>query len=169
MRKPARVLNLPVEISAHLYIGDYLNDTLQLTAEEHSILGALLLHVWLRGPVRRWRFPSATGLSLRKWRCVRAPVLPLYETAAQNIARWKAALRAYDGKRLPPAEWYIVKTIVLLRDEGTCTYCGTTRHPHVDHVIPISRGGTNMFENLTTACGRCNQSKGSKLLAEWMQ
>lgn len=166
-RLNSRLLSLPVEISAQLYIGNYYADTLQLSAQEHAALGALLLHVWLKGSVWGWRFPSTTGLPHREWRSIRATVMPLYETAAANIAQWKKAIRAYDGKRLPPTEWYIVKTIVLARDDHTCTYCGSTRKPHVDHIIPISRGGSNAFDNLTTSCGPCNQSKGPKLLAEW--
>lgn len=39
-------------------------------------------------------------------------------------------------------------------DEGNAT---------VDHKIPVSQGGTNDLENLTTACIPCNQLKGSKI------
>lgn len=165
--KSPRLLNLPIEISSKLYIGDYFGDTLQLSALEHATFGALLLHTWLSGPVKRWKFAVATGLPLKEWRQVRQTILPLYSTAAANIERWKKAIRAYDGKRLPPEDWYIIRTIVLARDDYTCAYCGGTGTPHVDHIIPISRNGSNAFDNLITSCGPCNQSKGSKLLAEW--
>jgi 5-methylcytosine-specific restriction endonuclease McrA len=168
-RVSARIVNLPVEISAQLYIGDYFADTLLLSAQEHEALGALLLHVWLKGPVRYQRFASAAHQHRKDWLNNRSAVLPLYEIAVANISRWKKAIRDYDGKRLPPTEWYIVKTIVLARDNNTCAYCGSTRKLHVDHIFPVSRGGSNSFENLTTSCGPCNQSKGPKLLAEWSQ
>lgn len=50
-----------------------------------------------------------------------------------------------------------------------CSYCkedieGTV---HFDHIVPISRGGKHVRENLCVACERCNLSKGSKLLTEW--
>jgi hypothetical protein len=163
----SHTLKLPVEITAQLYIGDYFGDTLQLSAQEHAILALLLLHVWLNGPVGRWKFAVCAGLSFGEWRAIRQAVLPLYQRAAANIEQWKEAIRAFDGKRLPPEDWYIVKTIVLARDHNTCVYCGSSRKLHVDHIVPVSRGGSNAFENLATSCGPCNQSKGAKLLDEW--
>jgi 5-methylcytosine-specific restriction endonuclease McrA len=47
-----------------------------------------------------------------------------------------------------------------------CAYCGFPSK-HVDHVIPVSRGGTHGIGNLTGACASCNLSKGSKLITEW--
>lgn len=54
---------------------------------------------------------------------------------------------------------------------GKCYYCGTKVGDtyHVDHVIPLSRGGTNWPENLVIACPQCNQSKNDKLPHEWSQ
>jgi 5-methylcytosine-specific restriction endonuclease McrA len=48
-----------------------------------------------------------------------------------------------------------------------CIYC---RRPsqHVDHVIPLSRGGSHSIGNLAPACQECNLAKGSKLVSEWL-
>jgi 5-methylcytosine-specific restriction endonuclease McrA len=43
-----------------------------------------------------------------------------------------------------------------------CTGVGDT----IDHVIPLSRGGTNWPSNLRPACGHCNYVKGTKLPSE---
>lgn len=62
------------------------------------------------------------------------------------------------------------------RDENLCLYCGRQFPPGQltrDHVVPVSRGGDNVWENCVTACRRCNQAKddrtpeqaGMKLLA----
>ena len=50
------------------------------------------------------------------------------------------------------------------RQKGTCFYCGKKvgKKYHVDHVIPISRGGYNGPENLVISCPKCNLSKGTK-------
>jgi 5-methylcytosine-specific restriction endonuclease McrA len=37
----------------------------------------------------------------------------------------------------------------------------------IDHVIPVSRGGQHVPDNLVAACKRCNCSKGTKLIGEW--
>jgi 5-methylcytosine-specific restriction endonuclease McrA len=57
----------------------------------------------------------------------------------------------------------------LERDSYVCQYCGSTARLHVDHRVPLSRGGTNLFENLVTACAPCNQSKGPKPLSDWQR
>lgn len=47
-----------------------------------------------------------------------------------------------------------------------CFYCGETSQ-HIDHVIPISRGGRHSIGNLVPACLSCNLSKSNKFLVEW--
>ena len=39
---------------------------------------------------------------------------------------------------------------------------------HVDHMHPLSRGGSNWPSNLQLLCGPCNRSKGKKTMAEWL-
>lgn len=50
------------------------------------------------------------------------------------------------------------------RQNGRCFYCGAKvgKKYHVDHVIPVSKGGSNGPENLVIACRPCNDSKGAK-------
>jgi 5-methylcytosine-specific restriction endonuclease McrA len=48
-----------------------------------------------------------------------------------------------------------------------CFYCGSSNKITIDHVIPISRGGTHGIGNLVAACAFCNGSKNSKFLIEW--
>lgn len=52
---------------------------------------------------------------------------------------------------------------------GRCYYCGIKvgKVYHVDHVIPLARGGSNGPENLVIACPACNLSKSAKLPHEW--
>ena len=45
-------------------------------------------------------------------------------------------------------------------------YCGTKSDLTVDHVIPTSQGGSWSWENLVTACNKCNCKKGSKSLEQ---
>jgi 5-methylcytosine-specific restriction endonuclease McrA len=47
---------------------------------------------------------------------------------------------------------------VFLRDDGSCQYCGQSAE-NVDHVVPRSRGGPHVWENVVAACQRCNAQK----------
>ncbi|KAK1297074.1 hypothetical protein QJS10_CPB15g02110 [Acorus calamus] len=51
---------------------------------------------------------------------------------------------------------------IFYRDLYTCQYCSSRENLTVDHVLPISRGGEWKWENLVTACSRCNSRKGQK-------
>lgn len=55
---------------------------------------------------------------------------------------------------------------VLRRDHHRCQYCGTTKHLTLDHVIPRSRGGKHSWDNVVTACEKCNSFKGSRTPTE---
>ena len=54
---------------------------------------------------------------------------------------------------------------VFVRDGGVCQYCGD-RAESIDHVIPRSRGGQHVWENVVAACRRCNTSKRDRYLHE---
>jgi 5-methylcytosine-specific restriction endonuclease McrA len=56
----------------------------------------------------------------------------------------------------------ITRRAVFARDSWTCQYCGRTSHLTVDHVVPRSRGGTSIWENIVTSCAPCNRRKGNR-------
>lgn len=51
---------------------------------------------------------------------------------------------------------------------GMCAYCGSSGKMTIDHVVPLSRGGTHAIGNLLPACQPCNFSKHTKFLYEWI-
>lgn len=56
---------------------------------------------------------------------------------------------------------------VLKRDNYSCQICGATAKDgaklHVDHIIPVSRGGKTVMSNLQTLCDQCNIGKNDKM------
>ena len=54
---------------------------------------------------------------------------------------------------------------VFKRDNYTCQECGATKKDgaklHIDHIIPVSQGGTDELDNLQTLCDKCNLNKSN--------
>ncbi len=58
----------------------------------------------------------------------------------------------------------ITRKAVLARDGWICQYCGTEKPGlTVDHVIPRSRGGESVWENIVASCASCNRRKGNRM------
>lgn len=55
------------------------------------------------------------------------------------------------------------REIVMERDGYRCVKCGTTEDLTLDHVVPLSRGGTHRIENREACCQSCNAAKGNSL------
>jgi len=49
---------------------------------------------------------------------------------------------------------------IFKRDNFECQYCLTRKDLTLDHIIPSSKGGPHTWNNLVTACKRCNTKKG---------
>lgn len=56
---------------------------------------------------------------------------------------------------------------ILRRDNFRCQICGATQQDgyklHVDHIVPVSKGGRTEPGNLRTLCERCNMGKSDKI------
>lgn len=60
---------------------------------------------------------------------------------------------------------------LLIEQRGRCAYCllELDESYHVDHIVPLSRGGSDGVENICLTCPSCNCSKGNRLLClEWI-
>lgn len=69
------------------------------------------------------------------------------------------------NRREPP----LTNRALFRRDQNVCLYCGNHFKEFQlsrDHVEPLSRGGTDTWTNVVTACRRCNARKGNLLIEE---
>ncbi|TAK37894.1 MAG: HNH endonuclease [Lysobacteraceae bacterium] len=59
----------------------------------------------------------------------------------------------------------LTNTALFARDQQLCLYCGR-EYPRQqltrDHVVPLSRGGRDSWENVVAACFHCNSRKGGR-------
>ena len=98
------------------------------------------------------------------------------EGQARNYARWrkrhpekvKELYNRYRGRKNKAGGKYTVDQIAarIVLFGSRCAYCGAA-YQHLDHVIPLARGGTNWPANLRPACRRCNSRKSDKDWREW--
>ena len=51
--------------------------------------------------------------------------------------------------------------------DNRCAYCGGDGEPHIEHVVPISKGGTHALGNIVPACSDCNYSKTTHEVESW--
>lgn len=57
---------------------------------------------------------------------------------------------------------------MLKAQSGQCPDCGTTDGPwHVDHIMPISKGGNDTADNVRVICATCNRRKNNKHPDDW--
>jgi Holliday junction resolvasome RuvABC ATP-dependent DNA helicase subunit len=57
-----------------------------------------------------------------------------------------------------------VKMIVWQRDKGHCAKCDSQKNLEYDHIIPISKGGSNTARNIQLLCEKCNRSKSANIV-----
>ena len=129
-------------------------------------IGVHLPAIHVPYPQYKWQYVSAGGNSSQE--TVLRLDVPTLEALAQTISdkiRW--AKSAAGQRALMTAR---LRGDIKNRDDHTCQTCGISVHdePHllleVDHIIPVSKGGFSVPENLQTLCWKCNRSKGAKIM-----
>ncbi|MEM6423871.1 MAG: HNH endonuclease [Cyanobacteria bacterium P01_H01_bin.119] len=114
---------------------------------------------------------SYEPLNITSWR--RAVVLIIKGKAEQVEHNGKViytnfplptVIRLRHYVRVPYKEIPLTRRNLLHRDSHSCQYCGYTSNDGLtlDHVLPRSRGGGDTWENIVTACVRCNVRKGNR-------
>ena len=129
---------------------------------------AILVRWKLANPKRlkehsaKWRRENPERQKEMVAQCRRANPVPSRTTSNRRRAR----LAGYTGAH------YTAKDVadLMVGQQGGCMYCWTPLTSyHVDHVVPLSRGGGNGVDNICLACPSCNSSKNNKLLGlEWV-
>lgn len=80
-----------------------------------------------------------------------------------------AVVRLLKAFKRPRKKVKFNKVNVLARDRWACQYCNqkfSTNELTYDHVVPRSKGGKTVWENIVTCCISCNGKKGNRLPQE---
>jgi 5-methylcytosine-specific restriction endonuclease McrA len=88
--------------------------------------------------------------------------------SATDTYAWPHVIRLLTYVRVPRTiQRKISRRALFARDGWRCVYCGETGgRLTLDHVVPRSKGGDSVWENVVTSCAPCNLRKGDRLLHE---
>lgn len=78
-----------------------------------------------------------------------------------------AALRRARIEAASDPDDPVIRAWIIRRDESTCWICKKLCEAgdiHLDHVLPITRGGKHVPENIRVACTSCNQWHGNRII-----
>lgn len=104
--------------------------------------------------------------------------------ASSRMRRYRRTLRGKASQALQTSRktikrnGYNVKDDLTLMDilftfamaDGECAYCGkVTDDYHLEHIVPLSKGGPNTLSNTTVSCKSCNHSKFNHDLLDWRE
>ena len=67
------------------------------------------------------------------------------------------------AEQYTPDEWHEK----VAEYDFSCAYCGATVSITCDHIVPLSKGGRNIIDNIVPACLSCNSSKNASDVIEW--
>ena len=142
----------------------------------NSVIDPLILRLDIAGQPQRWiPWQDAVVLNSREmiaWTAGERTftfyggVNRLSGCRSQITVNSIIAVRGYsrnvgDERLVPP----LSNRELFLRDEHLCMYCGRQFHGLKltrDHLVPLSRGGTDCWSNVVAACRGCNHAKGSR-------
>ena len=82
---------------------------------------------------------------------------PKYGSCQVGYWAWHDTL--YLGGSVCSPEWRERAREAKDRDNYRCVLCGSTENLETDHIIELSRGGSNDFDNLQTLCNDCHEKK----------
>ena len=87
-------------------------------------------------------------------------------TVSQKYPR-PSIIRLERMIKRPRIQVKLSKREVMRRDNFTCQYCGQrTSRLTIDHIVPRSQGGEQIWSNLVAACPTCNHRKGGRTLEQ---
>ncbi|MFH8346774.1 HNH endonuclease [Streptomyces sp. NPDC018045] len=89
---------------------------------------------------------GCTSVTVRSGRC---------ETHAPPPRRWGTSARNQNR----PGDFHKRRALVLARDRFTCQRCGSKTELEVDHLTPVSKGGSWELSNLWVLCRDCHRRK----------
>lgn len=108
-----------------------------------------------------------------KWSLGKVEIIEEYENrfirSTSLVLKIPSVARLIHTFRRPKQKIRFSKYNVHARDNWKCQYCGeelNAKDLTIDHIIPRSKGGRTIWENVVSCCKECNKKKSNKSLRE---
>lgn len=113
---------------------------------------------------QRAKYKEMKKVSDQLWLEKNPNYLHAYNHQARMRNRNRAVFEAGDIKdTMKLAEW-------LSKEKGKpCPYCKANEAQHIDHIIPVGKGGSHTWDNICVACDMCNKMKLDHYLDDWLE
>lgn len=82
-----------------------------------------------------------------------------FERLKRKFSQTDSEELKYERTRIPES----VRIAVWRRDQGKCAKCGSRENLEYDHIVPVSKGGSNTARNIELLCQDCNRAKGNRI------
>ncbi len=106
---------------------------------------------------------EAYEIEAREKRCASIPAFsnkPPSGCSQKEYWEWHNTL--YLGGSSTSKEWLERSRQAKIRDGWRCKRCGSPENLETDHIIELSKGGSNDFSNLQTLCHDCHEKKSKR-------
>jgi 5-methylcytosine-specific restriction endonuclease McrA len=149
----------------------YLKNRERIIARSKAYSEANREQVRAKGRQRALRDKEKNNERAKQWYLANKELMKARAVAWKkaNPDKVRANTRDYATRKRKALGSFSTKDYIKLLNRylGLCAYCGVNKANSIDHVLPLSRGGTNYIGNILPACGSCNYSKGPRTLVEW--
>jgi len=134
--------------------------------------------IWMKKYRREWYLEHKEESRLRHQKYQKENREKIYETAKKWKQKNRLRIIVYEQNRRSLMKDLTLKTIQLVYEDNikkygtlTCYLCKQSilfGNDCLEHKMPLSRNGSNNYNNLEVACRECNTSKSNKTLEEYL-
>ena len=100
-----------------------------------------------------WQYAKIISASAGIGKSNYGMIMSTYKKLCAGDIVWSSSVREYLRERENP---------------NICIYCGNQDKLTIEHILPRSRGGEDITDNVVMVCKHCNSSKGDNGLYEWL-
>ena len=115
--------------------------------------------------------PDKIRADTRKWHAAHPEVVKNWRKA--NPEAYRAQVQTRHARMANAEGRHTAEELKAMfqRQRGRCAYCSKSIRDgyHVDHIVPLARGGSNWITNISLACARCNLTKSAADPIEFAQ